>query len=133
MKKIFVFVMAALMLSVSSFALADETTFEYDTTYRVHFGFGKSYDAGKFASLMKNDISTAFQHGFASVQADGIWNHPEKGLVREKNIILLIDAKASADVEQKIATIAHKFLEQFSVNSSVYVSKAPIIQAKVYY
>ena len=114
-----------------------ERTFDYDTGIRLNFGLGYGKKAVRdeaFSEFAREVVTPTFKDGYCSFTALGEWVHPERGLIRERNVVLLLDLKAGPELEAKCKHVAEEFLKRFpGSNASVYVVLTPGIQAKIFY
>lgn len=134
MKKTLLILLLMCFFTYSPKSYGAETTLEYNTNVRITFGFGNNYDLQKFSKFALASLSTKFPNGYTMFDSKGIWHHPEKGIIRENNVILLYNMVDSPEAEKAITSVAEEFLKIFkNSGGSVYIVKTPILTAKVYF
>ena len=133
MKKIVLILLLACVFVYCPESYGKEKTLDYDTNYRIVFGFGNNYDLNKFSKFAHTTIATALPTGYTMFESKGVWNHPEKGVIRENNLIILYDVLDTPERQEIVANIAKKFTEIFrGSGASAYIVKTPILEAKSY-
>lgn len=142
MKKMLVSLLSCALLScvgLSSPARAvGDRTFHYDTALRMTFGLGygkkavRDEDFSKFASEV---LTPTFKDGYCMLKdARGEWMHPERGLIRERNVVVLLDFEETPETRAARERVAQEFVRRFpGSNASVYMVVTPGIQASIYF
>lgn len=118
-------------------AAAAEQMHPYDTEMRMVFGFGHGKNAVReedFAKFVKEVVTPAFKDGVCMLDARGQWINPDRGLIREKNVVLFMEYVQDPEMEALQEQVAKDFLARFpGSNASVYMVRTPNITATVYY
>lgn len=141
MKKLFASVLACVMLacfSLPSLSLAaGERTFNYDTSLRMTFGLGygkkavRDEDFGKFA---RDVLYPSFKEGCCMFGARGQWMHPDRGVIQERNVVVLLEYQDSPEALAVQEHVASEFLKRFpGSNASVYMVRTPGSKASIFY
>lgn len=113
-------------------------SFDYDTSIRMTFGLGygkkavKDEDFSRFASEV---LTPAFKDGYCTLRdARGEWMHPDRGLIRERNVVVLMEFQETPETQAALERVAREFVRRFpGSNASVYVVATPGIQASIYF
>ena len=133
MKKIILVLLLASVFLCSGKSYAEEKVLEYNVSVRMTFGFGSNYDIEKFSKFASKTIRSELSSGYTMYESKGVWHHPDRGIVRENNVILLFDMLDSEENNKAVGNVAEGFIMLFKKGGgSVYVVKTPILEAKVY-
>ena len=66
--------------------------------------------------------------------ARGEWVHPERGLIRERNVVVFLDFQETAETQAARERVAREFVRRFpGSNASVYMVVTPGIEASIYF
>lgn len=120
-------------------ALAEgEQAFDYDASIRMTFGLGYGKKAVRdedFSVFASEVLTPAFQDGYCMLRdARGEWVHPDRGLIRERNVVVLMELQENAEVQAALGRVAREFVRRFpGSNASVYIVTTPGIRASIYF
>lgn len=128
---------ALLILSSMPAQAAAEKTFLYDTSVRFIFGFGqgkKSVRDEDFGKFLADVVTPTFQDGYTTFDSRGQWLHPSRGVIKERNAIVLLDVQNGEEADAKIQKVVDDYLRRFpNCNAAVYVVKQSGTSAKIYF
>lgn len=141
MKKLLATLLACAMLSCFSLTspslAAGERTFHYDASLRMTFGLGfgkKAVRDEDFGTFARDVLFPSFKDGCCMFDARGQWVHPDRGLIQERNVVVLVDYKDGPDALAAQEHVAREFLKRFpGSNASVYLVRTPGIRASILY
>ena len=115
-----------------------DRTFNYDVSLRMTFGRGygkKAVRDEEFSKFASEVLTPAFKDGYCMVRdARGEWVHPERGLIRERNVVVFLDFQETAETQAARERVAREFVRRFpGSNASVYMVVTPGIEASIYF
>lgn len=134
MKKIILVILLASVFVYSGKSNAAEKDLDYNVNVRITFGFGSNYDIEKFSKFALKTMRAELSSGYTMFDSRGVWSHPERGVVRENNIVVLFDMVDNEKNKKAVANVAEEFVKLFKKSGgSVYVVKTPILEVKTYF
>ncbi|MCH5277453.1 MAG: DUF3574 domain-containing protein [Desulfovibrionaceae bacterium] len=131
--------LCALLGAVCSVARAEgDRIYDYDASLRMIFGLGygkRAVTDEQFSAFAREVLTPAFREGYCVVrEAHGEWAHPERGLVRERNVVVFLDFKESGEARAAREAVAREFVRRFpGSHASVYLTVTPGIQSSIHF
>ena len=133
----FVFAFTLLPVSTDAATLKTATRVEENSVwYRLYLGTGITapVSAEQMQRFLETAIAPKFPSGFTVLEAQGQWSSREHGIIKEKTMVLDLQAPDSEDAWQVVRAIGEEYVRQFAAaKASIYIKRIPGVTATLFY